>query len=701
MGKEMAAAEQAVAVAAAAEAEEAQKKEEEQEAVEAVESAVAILGEILDAVVTASTRAEAEDANDTCTALAFAIVHDTIQVASHTHKTEREKEVAGLYDENELLISTVTRKDEEEGKIRKRAAAEAEFRVMEAELAAKKQLEETVAAGRQKAEDELAESRRQEERERMALARTAITMQKLFRGAKARGFARDLREMRVLQLTRFQLEERKNARDAVIELQRRVPLPVLDFKQQFHAILDKAWTDYKEKTTLSVATPDPEAHTAMSEEILALWAGAAIANEAAIAKALVDSARTEVRKGLVLGRLMRGALERESLNKGLDKVNSIAQECLSCALREHLPLAPETVEERMASLKISIEAKKRLQTYVELECNTVMREMAELTRSTKSDLDAGPLLMGVLACADPGSALRQWEPLSYLPGDLNGRMLKSRQRATTKESIRDQARAVQQRWQALEANLDHSRAAFTNSVLGISGGRGWDCVPAKSKAQENASYTADLADALSYPSPPSSAVNPTAPRVADESRILKRRVANLFAPKRVSKPNRSQPDAVIRGSEASNGMQSPWPDWEPGKFRRKDRDSQYAQYRRRPEPHFITEVDLASPELPSEQEWDCEIKPYTVLPRIVAEKFHHTLSKLDKEIDFRREGRDERSQRHPSPALREERWQHIRHISKMEPGALPTRELFPTPRRLQKCVHPTAFVFFQSIFPIA
>jgi len=639
---------------------------------------------ILDAAVTAVTRAAVAEAAE----LSISILSDIVQVVlsdeGSTGDTQASR-VSSLVDEIlDFCISAATSKDDEEEKARKSTAAEADFRVLEAELAAKRHEEEEEAEACQKVADAPAERRLQEERERKALARTVIMMQKLFRGKQARGFACDLRKMRALQMARFEEEEKTKARDAVTELKRRVPLQVLEFKQRFHAIVDGAWAGYKDKTASIMATPDMVAHATISVEILALWAGAAIANEAAIAAALVDSARSEVRKGLVLGRVMRGALEQDSLQKGLDKVNSTAQQCLSTALREHLSLAPETVEERMASLKISIDAKKRLQTYVELECEKVWREMADLTQPAKKDSSAGPLLMGILASADAGSALGQWAPLSHLPGDLNRMMLKSRQRATVKESIRHRSHACQQRWHALEANLDYSRGAFTNSVLGISAGRGWDRVAAKSACEEASSYSLVLADALSFLSPPSSAANANARREVNETSVLKRRVANLFTPKRLYKPTRNQSDAAIRGGETSSGVQTPWPDWQPGKFRRKHRDSLFAQYARTSEAHFITEVHLSSSGSPRGHNFKREIHAYTVLPRIVTQNFDHILRKLNHELDFRRENRDERSLRHASPIVREEQWQHIRRISKMDPAALPTKELFPTPRRLQK-----------------
>jgi len=686
------------AQAAAAQAEAARRKEESDAILEtAAVRAMAVadkeavakeeegLDGILDAAVTAGTRAAVAEAAE----LSASILSDIVQVVLSDRGSTRDTQlspVSSLLDEIlDFCISAATSKDDEEEKARKSAAAKADFRVLEAELAAKRHEEEEEAKVRQKAADTLAERQRQEEPEHKALARTAIMMQKLFRGKQARGFARDLRKMRALHMARFEEEEKTKARDAVTELKRRVPLQVLEFKQRFHAIADGAWAGYKDKMASIMATPHiMAAHATTSAEILALWAGAAIANEAAIAAALVDSARSEVRKGLVLGRLMHGALEQESLQKGLDKVNSTAQQCLSTALREHLSLAPETVEERMASLKISIEAKKRLQTYVELECEKVLREMADLTQPAKVDSSAGPLLMGILASADAGSALGQWAPLSHLPGDLNRKMLKSRQRATVKESIRHRSHTCQQRWHALEANLDYSRGAFTNSVLGISAGRGWDRVAAKSARAEASSYSVVLADALSFLSPPSSAANANARREVNETSVLKRRVANLFAPKRLYKPTRSQSDAAIRGGQTSSGVQTPWPHWKPGKFRRKHRDSRFAQYARTPEAHFITEVHLSSSGSPRGHDFKREIHAYTVLPRIVTQNFDHILRKLDHELDFRRENRNERRLRHGSPIVREEQWQHIRRISKMDPAALPTKELFPTPRRLQK-----------------
>ena len=321
-----------------------------------------------------------------------------------------------------MITTIVSIKIEEEAEARNKAVAEAEWRRIEKEPEAKatRHVEETTA--QQLEQDGLAEATRREEAKRLELARIAIIMQRLLRGKKGRGFARDLREMRLLQLRKFEDEEKQNARTAIIALTRRVPMQVLEFRSNFQEIKNQAIKNYKEKSSSIMATPDDAAVTGITVEILTLWPGASIANEAAIASALVNAARTEVRKGLVQGRVMKGALERGSLVKGLEKVNTIAQEFLSDALRHHLPLSPETVEERMASLKISIESKKRLHAYVNIECDKVMREMEEHMRSVNSDVS----LLGLLAGAKPCSALRRWDPLAHLPNEVNARMLKSR-----------------------------------------------------------------------------------------------------------------------------------------------------------------------------------------------------------------------------------------------------------------------------------
>jgi len=321
-----------------------------------------------------------------------------------------------------LITKIVSIKIEEEAEACNKAVAEAEWRRIEKEPEAKatRHVEETSAL--QLEQDGLAEATWREEAERLELARIAIIMQRLCRGKKGRGFARDLREMRLLQLRKFEDEEKQNGRTAIIALTRRVPMQVLEFRSNFQEIKNQAIKNYKEKSSSIRAAPDDAAVTGITVEILTLWPGASIANEAAIATALVNAARTEVRKGLVQGRVMKGALERGSLVKGLEKVNTIAQEFLSDALRHHLPLSPETVEERMASLKISIESKKRLHAYVNIECDKVMREMEEHMRSVNSDVS----LLGLLAGAKPGSALRRWDPLAHLPNEVNARMLKSR-----------------------------------------------------------------------------------------------------------------------------------------------------------------------------------------------------------------------------------------------------------------------------------
>ena len=571
-----------------------------------------------------------------------------------------------------LLISVLHKTEETDEQARKKASAEAEWRKIQQDFDAKAHLEAHQAEMRAAEEDEAAEKRRQEEAERMALTRTAVIMQKLFRGKVARGFARDLRELRLLQRQRFENEEKKSARNAVLVLMRRAPLQVLEFKRLFDAVVQEAADKYSAKCASIMATPDEAAQAAITESIQQLWADASIENEKAIAAALVNSARIEVRRGLVLGRVMTGALQRESLVKGLDKVNTVAQDCLSAALREHLPLTPETVEERMASLKISIEAKKRLQTYVELECGKVLSEMEEVTRAVKLP---EPELMSVLACADPGSAMRQWEPLSHLAGNnLNCRMLKSRERTSTKQSIRHRSRTCQQRWQALVSSLDKCRSAFTDSVLGVSGGRGWDCTGDILKQGE---YASQLADALSHLSPPSSSAD-SKPTV-HESKILKRRIANLFAPK-LTKPAIGRTDVLQHRELTDDKTASRWPDWEPGRFKPRHRDARYAHFACKPEPHFITEVGMRSPEL---EERSFGLKSYTILPPILAQNFDHALAKLDKEIHVRHIARDEKGQgRSNVPSA--EPWNHIRQIMRLEHGAQPTKDLFPTPRRVQK-----------------
>jgi hypothetical protein len=555
---------------------------------------------------------------------------------------------AAQEEEERLAKEEAQRLAKEEEQARKKASAEAEWQKIQQETA----------------EEEAAEKRRQEEAKRMALTRTAVIMQSLFRGKVARGFARDLRDMRLLQLRRFEDEGKRNARNAVLALMRRAPLQVLEFKRDFDTVVQEAVEKYIAKSASIMATPDKAAQSAIVDSVKKLWVQASIQNEKAIAAALVNSARLEVQKGLVLGRLMTGALKRNSLVKGLDKVNAVAQDCLSAALRDHLSLMPETVEERLASLKISIEAKRRLQTYVEVECNKVLSEMAEVTRAVKMP---EPELIAVLACADPGSAMRQWNPLSHLEGNLNARMLKSRERTSTKQSIRYHSRTCQQRWQALVCNLDKCRSAFTDSVLGVSGGRGWDCT---GDTLNEGEYAIQLADALSRLFPPSSFAD-TKLTVMDESKILKRRIANLFAPKVTMRAkDRTELASQDRG----------WPDWEPGKFKPKHRDTRYAQYACKPEPHFITEVDMGSPELAG---CNLALKSYTLLPPIVVQNFDHALAKLNKEIHARREARDEKGQG-PSPVPGAESWNHIRKITRFEPGAQPTKDLFPTPRRIQK-----------------
>lgn len=568
----------------------------------------------------------------------------------------------------------------------KRAEAEAAWRNLEAEMDANTRRNAEEALAREKSADELAERKRQEDAERMALARTAVMMQKLFRGKKARGFARDLRDMRLLQLKRFSEEEKKKASNAVLELQRQVPLPVIDFRRRFDAIVAQAIHQYKTRCCSIVATPDASAEAAIREEIFTQWATASIANEAAIAAALVNSARIEVRKGLVLGRVMRGALERDTLVKGLEQVNSVAQDGLSAALREHLPLAPETVEERMASLKVSIEAKKRLKTYVEMECEKVMHQLEELTRPATVD---PPMLLNILACADPGSVLRAWDPLSHFPaGDMNARVLKSRERSGSKGAIRVSARACQQRWRALGANLDNSRQAFTDRVLGTSGGRGWDPVSAKSVCRHASSYGADLAEVLSYLSPPCSAETHSIP--SDDTRVLKRRIADLFAPK-VAKRRAQRKNTALREDAASALRASSWSDWEPGRFRRKSPEP------RRPlislhsaEANSMIQVDVGVPLSPTElkrraqlaKEWCSEANQYTVLPEIVHQNFQHSLKKLDNELSLRRGGRAA-VERYTSLSNQDGRWDQIRQISRME--HVPVKELFATPRRTQRC----------------
>ena len=241
-----------------------------------------------------------------------------------------------------------------------------------------------------------------------------------------------------------------------------------------------------------------------------------------------------------------------------------------------------------------------------------------------------------------------------------------RERAITKESMNDRSRACQQRWQALEANLDNCRAFFTNNVLGICDGRGWDCLTTRTEYKEKSSYDAALIDSFSR--------NPCVEtdRVSKEHKILRHQIADLFAPKSLKKPARSE-----HGTK-----QLLWSDWVPGQFRRKHRDARYAEYCRTPEPQFITEIVLGLSESPAEHDL-AQPNRYTVLPLIVVQNFNHALGKLDKEIVFRRQDRDERSP--PTSALvSEPRWDHIRRILKMEPDTLPTKELFPTPRRIIK-----------------
>ena len=583
----------------------------------------------------------------------------------------------------EILESLVSKVADEgcvqEKEAEKRASAQAAWREIEAEMDAATRRNEAEALAREKSADEAAERRRQEEAERMALARTAVMMQKLFRGKKARGFARDLRNLRLLQLSRFEEEEKKRAITAVVVLQRQVPLQVLDFRRRFHSVVDLAIEQYNDRCRSIVATPDPSAGNSIKEKILAHWASCSIANEAAIAAALVKSARVEVQKGLVLGCVMRGALERDTLVKGLEKVNSVAQDSLSAALREHLPLAPETVEERMASLKVSIDAKKRLQAYVEIECDKVMRQMEELTRPGNSD---APLLLDIMANSHPGSALRVWDPLSHLPaGDLHARVLKSRERAEMKGSIRLRSRACQQRWRALGANLDNSRQAFTDRVLGTSGGRGWD--PVSAKAACNSAYAADLAGALSHLSPPCSAE--THSNRSDDTRILKRRIALLFAPKLARRHGRQK-----HSGEAAALKESQWRDWEPGRFRRKPREPRRPEFGlQTDEANLMTHVDVGVPLSPTElkrraqlaKDWGCDLKPITVLPEIVHQNFQHSLKKLENEVSLRR-GDRAGAGRYTSLSNREERWDKIRQISRLE--EVPVKELFATPRRLQK-----------------
>jgi hypothetical protein len=570
------------------------------------------------------------------------------RLANEEEEARKQEEQAEAAAEGDRLAKEEEQRlAKEEEQARKKASAVAEWQKIQQEAA----------------EEDAAEKRRQEEAERMALTRTAVIIQSLFRGKVARGFARDLRDMRLLQLRRFEDEEKRNARNAVLALMRRAPLQVLEFKRDFDTVVQEAVEKYIAKSASIMATPDRAAQSAIVDSVKKLWVQVSIQNEKAIAAALVNSARLEVQKGLVLGRLMTGALQHNSLVKGLDKVNAVAQDCLSTALRDHLPLTPETVEERLASLKISIEAKRRLQTYVELECNKVLSEMAEVTRAVKMP---EPELIAVLACADPGSAMRQWNPLSHLAGNLNARMLKSRERTSTKQSIRYQSRTCQQRWQALVCNLDKCRSAFTDSVLGVSGGRGWDCT---GDTLNEGEYAIQLADALSHLSPPSSSAD-TNLKVMDESKILKRRIANLFAPK-----------VTMRAKERTElaSQDRRWPDWEPGKFKPKH-DARYAQYACKPVPHFITEVDMGSPELAG---CNLALKSYTLLPPIVVQNFDHALAKLHKEIHVRRETRDAKGQG-PSPVPGAESWNRIRKIMRFEPGAQPTKDLFPTPRRIQK-----------------
>ena len=577
------------------------------------------------------------------------------QEGEERQRLAKEEEEARKQEEQAAAAAAAKAAQEEEERLareeeqaHKKVSAEAEWQKMQQEAA----------------EEEAAEKRRQEDAERMALTRSAVIMQSVFRGKVARGLARDLRDMRLLQLRRFEDEGKRNARNAVLALMRRAPLQVLEFKRDFDTVVQEAVEKYIAKSASIMATPDKAAQSAIVDSVTKLWVQASIQNEKAIAAALVNSARLEVQKGLVLGRLMTGALQRNSLVKGLDKVNAVAQDCLSTALRDHLPLTPETVEERLASLKISIEAKRKLQTYVEVECNKVLSEMAEVTCAVKMPK---PELIAVLACADPGSAMRQWNPLSHLEGNLNARMLKSRERTSTKQSIRYQSRTCQQRWQALVCNLDKCRSAFTDSVLGVSGGRGWDCT---GDTLNEGEYAIQLADALSDLSPPSSSAD-TKLTVMDESKLLKRRIANLFAPKVTMR-------AKDRTELASQDRR--WPDWEPGKFKPKHRDAGYAQYACKPEPHFITEVDMGSPELAG---CNLALKSYTLLPPIVVQNFDHALAKLHKEIHARREARDEKGQG-PSNVPGAESWNHIRKITRFEPGAQPTKDLFPTPRRIQK-----------------
>ena len=585
----------------------------------------------------------------------------------------------------------------------KRAAAEAAWRSIEAELeaTAKREAEESAA------EEELAERRRLEEAEKMAMTRAAVMMQTIFRGGQARAFTRQLREMRLQQQRGFEEEATNRACEAISHLKYRIPLQVHDFKQHFDAVLEDAVTLYEEKSASIGMKSDDAAKLAITSKITALWPEAAIANEAVIAACLVDAARAQVRKGLVLGRMMKGAFLRETLAKGLDTVNTVAQEYLSAALREHLPMTPETVEERMASLKISIEAKKRLKTHVEVECDKMKQEMVELIALNKKDAAERCGLMEVLAGAEPGSALRLWAPMSHLPGELNTRILKSRERTRVKISIQDVSSICQKRWHALAQNLDFSRRAFTNSVLGIAGGRGWDSGASKAALAEQSAYALELADAFSHVSPPASAAKPQATAAVGEARTMRRRIADLFMSKDKTKKSAINlfKSAPLSGDGQPGVELSFWQEWKPGRFRRQNRESRYAEYCRyheRQEPQSKTEVDLdlGAPISPTElerraklaEEWSSQSSrsapqsamPYTVLPHIVKSNFNHVMAKLEREVRIRREQRDEKGQGRNSPALHTERWQLIKHISKSDPRGTPQKELFPTPRRLQK-----------------
>ena len=596
---------------------------------------------------------------------------------------------------------------------RVRAAKEA-WRALEAELEATAKREAEKAA----AEEELAEQRRREEAERMALNRAATVVQKICRGGRARVFTRHLREMRLEQQKEIETEERKRARDAISTLKAGVPQQVHEFRMRFHAVIDDALDRYA-KRSANVNMPSSEAaQEAMRAEIMALWSDVAIANERAIANALVNAARVEVRKGLVLGRVTKGAQDLGTLTKGLDRVETIAQEFLGAALRNHLPLEPETVEERMASLKISIQAKKTLQSFVQIECEKVRRDLAQLMRPKKKSEAEVSGLLGLIAGSEPGSVLHQWEPLAHSPGDLNRRVLHSRERATVKGSIRECSSFCQQRWQALSTNLDNARNAFTNSVLGISGGRGWDAN--KSSQMRTSLYSTELACAFSYVSEGARARG-----WDNDPRIMSRRISNLFGPKlEKQKPARNQFQAIVMGNQGQidPGFKSTWPEWKPGRFRRSHLDSRYAEYCRKREPEFphrphsqpvfMTQIDsdqdtgdldTGAPISPTElqrrnqlaAEWrsnssrsarpsDSESK--SVLPKIVNQNLNHVLSKLEKEIEFQRIIRDQRLiHQHPSRGFvmaREDRWQHIRQKVGMK--TLPTKELFPTPRRVQR-----------------